>query len=71
MTYTVSHIKTLPAPTVKRLLREAGHNLSSVARLRDVAPSLVSRVVSKKTVSVPVWEDIARCLNNPRVESVA
>jgi hypothetical protein len=66
MTYTVSHIKTLPAPTVKKLLREAGHNLSTVARRRQVAPSLVSRVVRKQVTSLPVLEDIVWALNHPR-----
>jgi len=65
-TYTVTHIKTLPAPTVKKLLREAGHNFSSVALRRQKRPSLVSRVVRKKSTSLPVWEDIAWALNNPR-----
>lgn len=72
MTYTVTQMKALPAPTVKRLLREVGHNLTSVARRRQVAPSLVSRVVSKQVSSRPVWEDIVWALNHPRqTEEVA
>jgi hypothetical protein len=67
-TVTVSHIKRLSAPTVKRLLREAGHNYSSVAERRDLWPSLVSRVVRKQAISAPVWEDIVWALNHPRRE---
>jgi len=55
----------MPAPTVKRLLREAGHTLRSVAARRQVAPSLVSRVVSKQVTSRPVLEDLAWAMNNP------
>ena len=68
MTYTVTSIKGMPAPTVKRLLREAGHNLSSVAARRQVAPSLVSRVVRKQVTSAPVLDDIVWALNHPRRE---
>lgn len=68
-TYTVTHIKTLPAPTVKKLLREAGHNFSTVAQRRAKRPSLVSRVVRKKTTSTPVWEDVVWALNNPREQA--
>ena len=64
-THSVTHIKRLPAPTVKRLLREAGHNYSSVARRRNLFPSLVSRVVRKQAISTPVWEDIVWALNHP------
>lgn len=66
MTYTLTQLKSLPAPTVKRLLREAGHTQRSVAARRQVASSLVSRVVSKKVASKPVWEDIVWALNHPR-----
>jgi hypothetical protein len=68
MTHSVSHIKTLPAPTVKRLLREAGHSYSSVAKRRDVEPSLVSRVVRKQAISKPVWDDIVWALAHPLTE---
>ncbi len=65
VTHNVTHIKRLSAPTVKRMLREAGHTYSSVARRRDVFPSLVSRVVRKQTSSAPIWEDIVWALNHP------
>jgi len=65
VTQSVTHIKRLSAPTVKRLLREAGHNYSSVARRRGVFPSLVSRVVRKQAISAPIWEDIVWALNHP------
>lgn len=65
-THSVTHIKSLPAPTVKRMLREAGHSYSSVARRRTVQPSLVSRVVRKQAISTPVWEDIVWALAHPR-----
>lgn len=72
MTYTVSHIRALPAPSIKKLLREAGYTLSDVAARRVVAPSLVSRVVRKQVTSLPVLEDIVHCLNHPRAkEAVA
>jgi hypothetical protein len=64
-THTVSHIKRLSAPTVKRLLREAGHSYSSVARRRNKMASLVSRVVRKQATSAPIWEDIVWALNHP------
>lgn len=66
MTYSVMQIKTMPAPTVKRLLREAGHTLRSVAARREVAPSVVSRVLRKQVTSRPVLEDIVWALNHPR-----
>lgn len=71
MTYTVTQIKSLPAPSVKKLLRERGWNLSTVAARRDISQSLVSRVIRKQVTSAPVLEDIAWCLNHPRVEQVA
>ena len=58
----VRDIRTLPAPTIKRLLREAGSNLSDIARRRKIHPSIVSRVVRKQVTSAPVWEEIARVL---------
>lgn len=65
-THNVTHIKSLPAPTVKRMLREAGHNYSSVARRRKRRPSLVSRVVRKQATSALVWEDVLWALAHPR-----
>jgi len=65
-THTVSSLKAMPAPSVKRLLRQAGHSYASVARRRMVAPSLVSRVVRKQAISTPVWEDIVWALHHPR-----
>jgi hypothetical protein len=69
MAYTLEYIKGLPAPSVKKLLREANHNLSSVARRRQIAPSIVSRVVSRQVTSWPVWEDIVWALNHPQPQS--
>jgi hypothetical protein len=66
MTHTATHIKRLPAPTVKRMLRGAGHTYSSVASRRDVHPSLVSRVVRKQATSEAIWEDIVWALSHPR-----
>ncbi len=66
MAYTAEDIKTLPAPSVKKLLREAGYTMADVARRRGVSKSLVSRVVRKKHPSAPVWEDVAWCLNHPK-----
>lgn len=71
MQYTVPYTKSLPAPSIKKLLREAGWNLSTVAARRGVAPSIVSRVVRKQLQSGPVWEDVVWCLNNPRQEDAA
>lgn len=64
MTYTTTHIKQMPAPTVKKLLRERGHNFSTVARLLDRSHALISRVVRKQAVSEPVLRAIARILND-------
>lgn len=68
MTHTVTHIKRLSAPTVKKLLREAGHNYSTVAKLRGRPPSLVSRVVRKQATSALIWNDIVYALNHPRTQ---
>lgn len=66
-THTASQVKQLPAPTVKRLLREAGYSMADVARMDPPRHfSLVTRVVKKQSVSDPVWERIAWCLNNPK-----
>ena len=66
MSHTVQSIKALPAPTVKKLLRERGFTLTDVARRLDRVPSLVSRVVRKEAKSDPVWTAIAAMLNEPR-----
>jgi hypothetical protein len=66
-THDVTRIKALPAPSVKRLLREAGYNMSDVARLKPLRhPSLVWRVIRKQSTSDAVWQRIAWCLNHPR-----
>jgi hypothetical protein len=65
VTHNVTHIKRLPAPTVKKMLREAGHSYSSVARRRNRPPSLVSRVVRKQATSAPIWDDIVWALAHP------
>ena len=62
-----SQVKQLPAPTVKRLLREEGYTMLEVARMEPARHhSLVTRVVRKQSVSNRVWERIAWCLNNPK-----
>lgn len=64
---TASQIKRLPAPTVKRLLREAGYTLTAVAQLDPPRHySLITSVVKKRSVSKRVWERIEWCLNNPK-----
>ena len=70
MTYTVTYIKTLPAPSVKKLLREAGYTQGAVAALHGCRQSVVSRTIRKQISSRPVWERIAWCLNHPRREQV-
>lgn len=66
-TLTASQVKRFPAPTVKRLLREAGYTMVAVARMDPPRHySLITSVVKKRSVSRPVWERIAWCLNNPR-----
>ena len=67
MSHHSAHLKTLPAPTLRKMLREAGWSLAAVAAVeprRD--PTLVVRVVRKQIVSDPMWERIAWCLNHPR-----
>ena len=71
MTYTVTYIKALPAPSVKKLLREAGYTQHQVAALHGCEQSVVSRTIRKRISSNPVWERIAWCLNHPRTEAVA
>lgn len=65
MSYSTDTIRQLPAPTVKRLLRERGYTLSRVAREMKRTHALVSRVVSKQSTSERVWDRIARIVNGP------
>lgn len=65
-THDATRIKTLPAPSVKRLLRQAGYTMSDVARLNDRHPSLVWRVIRKQSKSKKVWARVAWCLAHPR-----
>ena len=65
VTYTATSIKTLRAPTVKRLLRERGYSMRDVARNLGISHSVVSRAVRKKTTSTPALVEIARLLNQP------
>ncbi len=66
-THDATRIKSLPMPSVKRLLREAGYTMSDVARLKPVRHhSLVWRVIRKQSKSEAVWARIAWCLNHPR-----
>jgi len=65
-THTATQVKRLPAPTVKRLLRQAGYSMVEVAARLDRHQSLVTRVVRKQSVSEPVWKKIAWCLNHPK-----
>jgi hypothetical protein len=66
MSYTATHIKQMPAPSVKKLLRERGYTLTDVARRMARSHALVSRVVRKQAVSEPVLREIARILNEQR-----
>ena len=70
--HQASQLRDIPAPTVKRLLRGAGWNMATVARIKPSRHrSLVARVVKKQIVSDRVWERIAWCLNNPKKNGVA
>ena len=73
VTYTVTYLKTLPAPSVRKLVREAGYTLREVGRRKrpPCSHSIVSRTIRKHVASEPVWEAIAFCLNHPKVEAVA
>lgn len=57
----LSHIKGLPAASVKKMLRARGfrYPVVAVARLAGVTPGLVSRVIRKLAVSERVWQVIA------------
>ena len=66
MTYTIEYIKTLSAPSVKKLLREHGLTLTDVAREHRCSPSVVSRTVHKQASSKPVWQTMAKLLNGRR-----
>lgn len=66
MPYNVGQVKALPAPTVKKLLREAGYNLRHVADLGGVSQALVSLVVRKHTKSEKVWTIVTALINHPR-----
>jgi predicted transcriptional regulator len=63
MSYTATLIKRLPAPSVKKLLRDRGYTLTDVAKRMDRSHALVSRVVRKEAQSEPVWREIAQMLN--------
>jgi hypothetical protein len=71
MTHTVSEVKQKSAPSVKKLLREAGYSLSDVAARRGKDPSAVSRVVRKHATSDLIWADVVWCLNHPKRERVS
>lgn len=66
MTFTASQIKALPAPSVKKLLRERGYTFMDVARRMNRSHALISRVVRKQAVSAPVLVEIARMLSEPQ-----
>lgn len=71
MSHDVSHVRTLPAPTVKKMLRDAGWSLSRVAAIKPARHrTLVVRVVRKQIVSDPMWRRIEWCLQHPRREQV-
>jgi hypothetical protein len=72
MSHQATQLKTLPAPTVKKLIRDAGWTMTAIAALKPPRNrSLVARVVRKQIVSDPVWERIAWCLNHPRTTVAA
>lgn len=73
VTYTVTYLKSLPAPSVRKLLREAGYTLRDVGRSKRprCSHSIVSRTIRKQVSSEPVWAAIAHCLNHPKVDAVA
>ena len=70
MTHTVTEVKQKSAPSVKKLLREAGYSLTDVAARRDVYPSAVSRTIRKRATSDLIWGDVVWCLNHPKRERV-
>lgn len=66
MAHTVADIQTRPAPSVKRLLRQAGYTLADVARRRACDPSAVSRTIRKQATSAGIWAAVVWCLNHPK-----
>lgn len=72
VTYTVTYLKSLPAPSVRKLVREAGYTLREVGRRKRPAcsHSIVSRTIRKQVASEPVWQALADCLNRPKREQV-
>ena len=71
-TYTVPYIKSLPAPRIRKLVREAGYTLREIGRLKKppVAHSVVGRTIRKQIASDPVWDALVHCLNHPKRERV-
>lgn len=69
ITYTVAHAKSLPAPTVRKLLRERGLTMADVARAHGCAHSVVSRVVRKQVTSNPVWTSLVAMLNKQELKA--
>lgn len=65
MDHNLTQIKSLPAPSVKKLLRERGFRYPTVqmARIAGCNPSHVSRVIRKQATSDPVWSIIADCID--------
>jgi hypothetical protein len=65
MTHTASYTKRLPAPSIRKLLRETGWTQAEVAHRHGCQQSFVSRVIAKQFASDPLWTTIAWCLNHP------
>ena len=70
MTHTVSSVKRLRAPSVKKLLRERGYTMADVARNIGVNHSVISRAVRKKGASDRALAEVARLLNQPEREQM-
>ena len=66
MTYTRAYIKTLPAPSIRKLLREAGWTQKAIAERHGCRQSVVSHLVRKGIESGPLWDTISWCLNHPK-----
>ena len=64
--YTVAYLKTLPAPTLKRLLRQAGESQRSVARYHGCSHVTVNKTIRRQITSQPVWLALAAVLNKKR-----
>ncbi len=61
------NLKHVPAPTVKRILREKGLTQTDVARMLGVTPQLVCQVIRRKAKSSRVSEKLRELIGSEAI----